>query len=378
MNTVEVKPELIFWAINRSGIPIDILVNKFPKIRAWGKEGNPTLKQLENFAKITLTPFGYFFLPNPPEDNLPIPDCRTIQGVPVQQPSPNLIETIQIMQRRQVWMHDFLIEQGEKPLNFIDSISLSNNTIQAANNIRDILGLNINWAKESNSWTNALTFLNEAVEKIGILTVFNGVVENNTHRILNVEEFRGFILVDQYAPLIFINNSDAKAAQMFTFVHELAHLWLGANGVVNFRKLQPYDNDIEKFCDRVAAEFLVPEKQISESWPKVSKLEKPFHELALDFKVSPIVCARRALDLGFIEKSDFFEFYNTYLENLRNINEKSYGGGNFYNTQNARIGRRFARAINHAIKEGKLLYHDAYRLTGLNGKTFDAYMKIIS
>ncbi|MFH1897146.1 MAG: ImmA/IrrE family metallo-endopeptidase [Candidatus Desantisbacteria bacterium] len=376
MNTVEIKPELIDWAINRS-MKASAVLKKFPTIKSWGKESNPTLRQLEQLAKMTFTPLGYFFLPKPPEDKLPIPDCRTVTGIGIQRPSPDLIETIQIMQRRQDWMRDYLIEQGENPLPFIASASLSDNVIKFANDIRAALRLKVDWAQESTNWTKALILLSESVEEAGILIVFNGVVGNNTHRNLNVEEFRGFVLSDKYAPLIFINSKDAKAAQMFTIVHELVHLWLGINGVINFRAMQPANNDTEKFCDQVAAEFLVPKEQIHACWPQFKQSNEPFQELARQFKVSPIVCARRTLDLNLITKAEFFNFYNLYLEDERRSVKRGSGGGDFYATQNTRIGRHFFEVVSRATKEGQLLYRDAYQLTGLHGKTFDEYIKKI-
>ena len=86
-----------------------------------------------------------------------------------------------------------------------------------------------------------------------------------------------------------------------------------------------------------------------------------------------LVAARRALDLRLIPKAEFLEFYRSYQEDERRAAAKRPSGGNFYATQNARIGRRFAQAVVGAVKEGKLLYSEAYRLTGLYGKAFDRY-----
>ncbi|MBU1782269.1 ImmA/IrrE family metallo-endopeptidase [bacterium] len=378
MNTISIKPELIRWARERSGITTNMLLKWFPKLELWERgEAMPTLQQLEGLAKKTFTPLGYFFLPKPPEEKLSIPDYRTISNAPVQRLSPNLLETVQIMQRRQTWMRDFLIEQGEKPLIFIGSVKLSDNPNHVATKIRKDVGLNSNWANQQATWTDALQTLRSAVEEMGILTVFNGVVGNNTHRKLDVEDFRGFVLSDKYAPLIFINSTDAKAAQMFTFVHELVHLWLDCNGVFNFQAMQPADHDVERFCDRVAAECLVPAQELSTYWTEANQSDEPFQVLARRFKVSPLVCARRALDLGFIEKLSFIQFYQDYLSDERRKSAKRPPGGNFYATQNMRIGHRFFEAVICATKEGRLLYRDAYQLTGLSCQTFDKYAGLL-
>jgi Zn-dependent peptidase ImmA (M78 family) len=74
---------------------------------------------------------------------------------------------------------------------------------------------------------------------------------NNNTRKLDPEEFRGFVLSDRYAPLIFVNGADFKSAQMFTLAHELAHLWLGRDGVFDLQDLQPGNSDVERFCTQL-------------------------------------------------------------------------------------------------------------------------------
>jgi len=120
----------------------------------------------------------------------------------------------------------------------------------------------------------------------------------------------------------------------------------------------------------VAAEFLVPENELKEIWIKHQKKNDRFQLLARHFKVSEIVVARRALDLTLITKDEFFDFYQHRIANENNIDSS---GGDFYATQTFRVGRRFAETVIRATREGKLLYNEAYRLTGLKGKTFDEY-----
>jgi Zn-dependent peptidase ImmA (M78 family) len=377
MSKVAVKYDLITWARERSGLRTEALVKKFPKFRQWERgEAQPTLRQLEALAKTTSTPLGYSFLPEPPEDRLPIPDFRTLPGTQQRRPSPNLLETIQTMQQRQGWMRDFLIEQGQEALAFVGSVSLQGDANDVAARIRAALSLENDWARREANWTEALKTLRETAENAGILVVINGVVGNSTRRKLDLNEFQGFILSDEYAPLIFINGSDFKAAQMFTLAHELAHLWLGRGGVVSLENMQPANNEVELFCNRVAAEFLVPATELRALWRDAQEAEEPLQFLARHFKVSPIVAARRALDLQLMSRREFFDFYREYKEDERRQRRTS-SGGDFYATQGTRIGERFASAVIRAVKEGRLLYRDAYRLTGLHGKTFDRYAEYL-
>ncbi|MSP36994.1 MAG: ImmA/IrrE family metallo-endopeptidase [Deltaproteobacteria bacterium] len=373
MSKVAVKSDLISWARERSGVASDELLKRFPKYREWESgAAQPTLRQLEALAKTTFTPLGYFFLPEPPEDRLPIPDFRTLPGAQPKRPSPNLLETIQTMQQRQGWMRDFLREQGQEPLAFVGSVSLGVDLNELAAGIRAALSLSNDWAHRESNWTEALKTLREATEDAGILVVINGVVGNNNRRKLDRSEFQGFVLTDEYAPLIFINGADFKAAQMFTLAHELAHLWLGRGGVFSFEEMQPVNNEVEVICNRAAAEFLVPAAQLQSVWQESQETDEPFQFLARHFKVSPIVAARRALDLQLMSRPEFFEFYHAYEEDDRRQKQTS-SGGDFYATQGTRIGERFANTVIRAVIEGHLLFRDAYRLTGLYGKTFDRY-----
>lgn len=371
MARVDVSHEILQWAAERSG-KFEKIYTSFPNWQKWlSREIQPTLKQLEKFAKMTATPLGYFFLQKPPIERLPIPHFRTINTSDNSlRPSPDLLETVQIMERRQAWMHEYLVEQNYEYLNFVGSKNINDNPIIIAKEIKKALGLPNGWAASTRTWQDALRMLFQKVDDAKILLTVNGVVGNNTHRKLDVNEFRGFVLIDEYAPLIFINGADGKAAQMFTLAHELAHIWFGFSASFDLHDLQPGNNDTEIACNKVAAEFLVPQAELQQIWQSISGESDKYQRLARHFKVSEIVAARRALDLALITRDEFFDFYNTRTT-LETTNDGS--GGNFYSTQNFRIGRRFAETVITATMEGTLLYNEAYRLTGLKGNTFSEY-----
>jgi len=311
-------------------------------------------------------------LETPPEDRLPIPDFRTVTGQP-RRPSPDLLETVQIMQRRQDWMREFLLEEGQEPLEFVGAADVKDAPEEAASAMREALDLTDGWAGELRTWDGALRMLRHCIEDAGIMVVVSGVVGNNSHRPLDVDEFRGFVLVDRIAPLVFVNGRDARCAQMFTLAHELAHIWVGEEGVSNLRRLQPVESSVEKFCNRAAAEFLVPARLLQARWQSVASHPDRFNLLARMFKVSAVVAARRALDLEYITRDEFFGFYDDQMAAIRSRRRKS-DGGHFWNTQGVRIGHLFGSTVARAVWAGRLLYRDAYQLTGLHGKTFDNYV----
>ena len=361
------------WARERSGATLASVTRQFPKFPDWESgDAQPTWRQLQDLAKRTLTPLGYFFLPEPPEESLPIPDLRTVADVSALSPSPNLLDTVQAMQRRQDWFRETLLEQEAEPLPFVGTARLEDDPRDVAAQMRAACGLAHGWAKHVRTWQDAVSELRRAVEAAGVMAVINGIVGNNTHRKLDVAEFRGFALCDVYAPLIFVNGADPKSAQMFTLAHELVHIWIARGGLSAFDLLTANGNEVELFCNKAAAEFLVPERDLFGCWAEAEFADEPFEVVARHFKVSPVVAARRALDLGLTSREAFFGFYREYRDREYQHRVK-IRGGDFYVNQDHRVGERFATAVICAAKEGRLLYRDAYHLTGLYGKTFASY-----
>ncbi len=375
MMRVEVNPKLLHWAIKRVGERGSHLYEKFPRLKEWERgEALPTHKQLEGFAKAAHVPFGYLFLPEPPDEKLPVPDLRTLEGKGVKRPSPDLLDTIYSMQQRQAWLREDRIECDGDQLDFVGSARRSDDPAGIGLEMRRTVGLMDGWAANVRTWQEAVGELRRSIESIGVTVVVNGIVGNNTHRKLDVEEFRGFALADNYAPLIFVNGSDAKSAQMFTLAHELAHIWLGESALTNAGLAEKSTHDIEVWCDRAAAEFLVPANELKALWKEIGRADQPFHTAAKKFKVSPIVAGRRAMDLGLVSRRTFFEFYNAYMEEEHRP-ASAAGGGDFYNTQNTRIGQVFALRVIRAAKEGRLSFKEAYTLTGLHGGAFQEYAR---
>lgn len=376
MAKVSVNASVLHWAIDRASLTPNMLESKFPKLQQWLiGESLPTFRQLESLAKTTHTPFGYFFLDTPPQEELPLPYFRTHEDEGEDNFSPELLDTIHSMQRRQNWMREYLIDLGHGPLDYVGSVNLNQDPLFIAQQIRSTLELPEEWASQLPTWELALRNLRETIESAGILVVGNGIVDNNTHRKLDPREFRGFVLVDEFAPLVFVNNADVKAAQMFTLAHELAHIFLGSSAAFDLRNMTPADDSIEMLCNKVAAEFLVPAAKLREYRQQAIQNPEPYNDIARRFKVSELVGARRALDLNLIAKDEFFAFYNDYLvDERRKATKQGDGGGNFYNNQDMQVGRRFAFAVARAAREGKLSYKEAYRLTGLYGWTFEKYI----
>lgn len=365
-----VNSNIINWAITRAGNSLEEFYMENPDVFDWiNGDKKPTLKQLENFTHKVHVPFGYMFMNEPPKEEIPIPFFRT-GATPRDIVSLNVYHTIQIIKDRQNWLTNYLQENEYADLDFVGKYNNDSDYKEIVNDIRNTLKLPADWASKLKTWEQALDYLTLQIEEIGVIINFNGIVGNNTRRKILVDECRGFVLVNKKAPFLFINSADAKAAQMFTIIHEIAHIWLGESAGFDNKKMLPADDPTEILCDKVAAEFLVPEVFFREKWSSSQNIKY----LSRVFKVSPIVIARRALDLGLLSKPSFFEFYNNYIAAFNNKKENQSSGGNFYATAKKRISLRFASYVNNAVNDNNLLYRDAYKLTSLKGNTYEKFI----
>ena len=365
---VEVKPGMLRWARKRAGLDPDTLAHRFPKLADWEdaeKNARPTLKQLEDFARATHAPVGYLFLPEPPVEQVPIPDFRTVGNQRIGHPSPDLLDTVYICQQRQEWYRDFARSVREEALPFIGSATVQSDVDQTAAKIRQALRFDIEERRQCATWAEALSRFIEQADSLGVLVMTSGIVASNTHRKLNPDEFRGFALADGVAPLVFINGADTKSAQMFTLAHELAHLWLGQSALSDVSPVSSPTNGVEIWCNRIAAELLVPLAVLKAEYQIGEDLRGALDRLARRFKVSTLVILRRIHDAGGLTQNALWQAYNEELERLRQFAPKG-GGGNFYNTEAARVGKRFARALIVSTLEGQTLHRDAFRMLGFS------------
>ena len=361
---VNVKPETLRWACERSRLDPAFLSKRFPQLPAWESgEKQPTLKQLEAFCRTTHAAVGYFFGGGPPDEPMPIPDFRTIANTPVSKPSGDLLDAVYLCQNRQYWYEEYARMEGDQPLPFVGSAALTDPVERVAADIRHTLGFDLEERRRSGTWTEALRSFIGRADDAGILVMVSGVVGSNTRRKLDPAEFRGFALADPLAPVVFVNGADTKAAQMFTLAHELAHIWLGESALSDSEARQVPGHRVERWCNEVAAELLVPLAVLRGEHRGGVALRGELDRLARRFKVSTLVVLRRIRDAGFIRLDEYRAAYDNELTRLREAAATS-GGGNFYLTLGARASKRFSRAVVVSTLEGRSPFTDAFRLLG--------------
>lgn len=382
---VDVQPAVLRWAATRAGWDEEQR-QEYKHFNQWvEQERKPTLKQLEKFAQATHTPFGALFLEQPPEETIPIPDMRTLRNEALHEASADLIDTIHLCQNRQAWFRDYAIAEGLEKPNFVGMYHADIAAEVAAENLRGALGLE--WDRVSNTLTRP-TDVNEmlrtligAIERLGVLVMISGIVGANTHRPLNVEQFRGFALVDNVAPLIFVNGQDSKKAQVFTLLHEFGHLLLGESALSSAhptappRPTNPHQLQ-ELWCNRFAAELLVPVECLRREYTGIPG-EEELSALSHKFQVSTLVVLQqlRRADLISSEQQNFL--YELQEQKIAAYLEEHSGdpkppGGNFYYTLIRRLGSTFTEAVVDSTLAGKTYYRDAYKLLGVTkANTFD-------
>lgn len=358
-----VNPTILTWSRERAGLSLEQVAEKLPvktdKVREWeAGASKPTFVQAQHWASIAHVPFGFLFLQKPPVEELPLPDLRTVGGIAPQSPSLNLLDTVKDAIRKQDWYIDHLRDQDQQPLSFVGRFHSRSVVKEVVSDMRLVLGVNPDAARlDYEKYSRALI---GAAEEIGVLVLRSGIALGNTHRKLDVSEFRGFAISNAYAPVVFVNSADAPEARLFTLMHELAHIWIGSSGVSDGNTAAGREE--ERFCNAVAGEFLAPEDLFRAAWNFNVDWKVNLAPLAKRFHLSQLAVGRRALDLGFVSGAQYSAYYRMIM---RAFQEKEGGFGNYYANANAKNSLRLTRAVVTETLSGRMLLRDAGALLGV-------------
>ena len=377
VTSAPITPGVLQWARARRSMTLIDLQKKLrvsaDEIGAWERgTAQPEYAKAQRLARALRIPFGFLFLPSRPADDMPLPDLRTRKDQRPDAPSTELLEVVNDALRRQEWYREYAEENGTSPLSFVRKYGISAGASAVAENMRDVLHVTEATRRGCNSLESYLTQLTRNAESAGILVMRSGVVKHDTSRLLTADEFQGFALCDDLAPVIFINLQDVPAARIFTFAHEAAHLWIGASGISSpgwiTEDISATDTQrVERFCHSVAAELLVPRSELLEMWPpdSMGQVLTLASEFARHFWVSRIVVLRRAFELDLIERSEFFAAIQQ-IGRPQKPPRRTESGGNPWNTVPARNSVRFTDSVLAALRERRLLHTDAATLLAVS------------
>lgn len=366
---INVHSNMLLWAIERAGDDAESIAVKGLDIQKWiDGERMPTLCQLKTFAKHFHVPLGYMFLQTPPHEPEPITMFRAGANV---KSKLNVTDLVKLTTERQEWLSVYLRNNGFSKIDFVGCCIDIDSAEIVSGKIREILKLPTNWAFAFSHVEEALNHLVAKMEDLGVMVNFNSVVGYNSSRHIEVADCRGFALVDDYAPFIYVNSKDAKSAQVFTLIHEFAHVVVGYTAGIGENDIDQ-TSAVERLCDRVAALLLVPENLLKEEYTKVGE---NYEVLSKRFKVSRYVIARRLAEICLISRERMSRLYGVWKQEPVSTTKSSDGGGNFYWTAIRRSGRTFLIHLSNAVAGMKIQPLDAYRLAGMKG---DSFRKVIN
>lgn len=376
-----INAEILKWARIDAGLSISDVSTSTKisqdKLNDWEQgENNPSVVQLEKLAKEYFRPALTFYLNEPPEPTSNIADFRTISDDIVNH-SNNLRQLVARTKARQDEIVELLLEEDESPplIDFIGKFSVKDSAHDIASHMRSLF-----FAKGSPrnrlDKDSYFRWIRNRAQDLGVYVLLQGDLGSH-HSDIQPEEFRGFALVHPIAPFVVINDNDAKAALIFTLLHELAHLWVGNSGISN---ANPFDASVnlkrlEILCNEVAGEFLMPEKAFKDVWKlnKHLELNEAIVEISKNFHVSRAAVAYRLKLHKLISNAEWFRLYSLYKSQWRARKTKqrdSDGAPNYTIIRKYQLGERLIKTVLNALDTGDLSYIRASRILGTNSKHF--------
>lgn len=367
---IKIEPEIIKWAIKESGKSEDEILKKFPNIVGWmnlNEKQLPTFKQAENFANYLKIPFGYLFLSAPPKKFEIGADFRSINNI-FPKASKNLKDTIIDMTHKQNWLIEYRKSLGYEFLEinkkFKSYYNDNMNYEEIAHIVIDLIDLDHLEVEKMKNSAEYYNFFRKKFEDLGISVFQNGIVGGNTGRKLDINEFRAFVLIDEIAPVIFINNRDSVTGKIFSIVHEFTHILLGEDDIIT------KNSDEETFINNITSEILAPRKYLLKNFDKNLPAINQIEELSKRLKISRVSIAIKLLKLNLITNEDFL-----YIKKLteENVTQKVSSGGNYYNSLNSRLSENFKKDVISSVESNNTSYTEGFRLLGnIKSKAYDS------
>jgi Zn-dependent peptidase ImmA (M78 family)/DNA-binding XRE family transcriptional regulator len=383
-----ITPKVLKWARDSARMSVETAARKVSvdaeKLISW-EEGKtqPTIKQAETLAKAYKRPFALFFLPEVPRDFKPLQDFRRAVAKPLSTASVFIIREIQ---QKQAWISDVYQENGEDTSFFVGRFSLNDDPKLVSQHILNTLNIN----PSHYSTDNPIKEWIQKAESNGIFISRTSFI--NSTLTLDSEEMQGFTIADKYAPFIFINSDDWNAPQLFTLVHELAHIWIAATGISN--EIIPdsaqsnHLHPVELFCNEVAANALMPSQMMGELSISIFDSGSSVFRAAKEMGVSSNALLVRALNLKLISIDtyqkrkreadvEFQVFLKKEAERRAKQKKEKKGGPNYYLLQLNKNSRLFTQIVLDAFKGGAIEPTQASNLLNIKVNNFSKLEAIL-
>ena len=339
-------------------------------------DDQPTRPLLTRMAKQYRRPLLTFYMKAPPRKGDRGQDFRTLPEDYSDVDEALLDALIRDVKARQGMVRAMLEdEEDTKPLPFVGSLSRSQGVSAVLSSIRETIQLDIAEFRAQASASDAFTLLRDRVELAGIFVLLIGNL-GSYHTAIDLETFRGFALADDIAPFVIINDQDAHSAWSFTLLHELVHIWLGQTGVSGLRA----EISIEKFCNDVASEFLLPSSELEQldvnNTTDLESAQSRISEFARNQNLSASMVAYKLYRMGTID----FESWKFLSESFRRMwldqrnerrimaREQERRGPSYYFTRRHRIGKALLDFVGSMMRAGAITTSKAGKVLGVKAK----------
>lgn len=379
-----VSPQVLIWARETAGLSIGAAAHRLGIRNTKALGGDERLKALEEgkdeptqallvkMAKTYRRPLLAFYMTKPPRKAERGRDFRTLLHGRTDIDEGLLDALLRDMRMRQSMIRSLMEQEDEAVrVEFVGSVQIAVGVRALAAKIRNSLGISLVAFRELPDAAAAFSYLRDAVEKTGVFVLLAG--DLGSHRsALDVDTFRGIALADEFAPVIVINDRDAKTAWSFSLLHELAHLWLGYTGVSGaWAQIAT-----EQFCNDVASEILLPSEELG-ALPDLGShpLEAVKHfvtRFAGERNVSNSMVAYRLMRSGVLDESKWHTlqdlFQNLWSQQAaaqKAKNRESEGGPSYFTVRQHRVGKHLIEFVARMLHDGAISTSKAGRVLGI-------------
>ncbi len=387
-----IQPKILTWARETAGLSPEDAAHALGLTSARGKTGMQRLESMElgeeepsrpligKMAKVYRRPLLVFYLAEPPRRGDRGQDFRTLPGQ--ERFNPELDALVRDIKARQGLIRSMLEDDRAEPLDFIGSTTMEAPVTAIAAQIAERLKFNLGRYRATKNADEAFAYLRETIEASGVYVLLLGNL-GSYHTNMPVDVFRGFALADKIAALIVINDQDARTAWSFTAMHELAHLWLGQTGISG----RDTENQVERYCNDVAGEFLLPEMELRQLAPSLREsfvtIAEEISTFAEAHRVSRLMVAYKLYRTGRIGKTmwaaldeRFREDWLAYRQRESEKTKKVEGGPNYYIVRRHRIGDALLGLVRRSLDEGTITYTKASRVLGVKPRNVEPLLSM--
>jgi Zn-dependent peptidase ImmA (M78 family)/transcriptional regulator with XRE-family HTH domain len=375
----QINPDILIWARETAGLSVEEAARKLgltgrerlEAIEA-GKQ-SPSRRQLVNMAEKYHRPLLTFYLPKRPRERDRGQDFRSLPNGQTPGSEALLDTLLRDIQVRQQLVRAALEETEEdEPLAFVDSARMNMGVDALVDSMRGTLGVSLDNFRTKKTVTDAFAVLRAGAEKAGIFVLLMGNLGTH-HTDIDVRVFRGFALADKIAPFVVINEKDSRAAWSFTLLHELAHIWLGQTGVSGYDS----EADVEKFCDAVAARFLLVPGELLQVGVReatgIEDLRQRISTFANARNISRKMVAYNLLRSNFISAAVYKDLSDTFdaERSAQKADQEKEGGPDYYTVRRHRVGQGLIGLVKRMVAAGALSTPKAGRVLGVKPTAVD-------